>query len=116
MNIDILSEILPNDEVGTTLVTSIFVNPSAKSSMLTLIRLPVTCLLIRVLLGLKINKRNIEKNRGAQALRALYPSHKVRRGGISPSCVRLHFRNFGYGRTDGRTDGRTEGHEKKKQC
>ena len=27
---------------------------------------------------------------------------------ISPSCVRLHFRNFGYGRTDVRTDGRTD--------
>ena len=27
---------------------------------------------------------------------------------ISPSCVRLHFRNFGYGRTYGRTDVRTD--------
>ena len=44
------------DEAGTTLVTSILVKPSAKSSMLTFIRLPVTCLLIRVLLGLMKQK------------------------------------------------------------
>ena len=45
------------DEAGTTLVTSILVKPSAKSSMLTFIRLPVTCLLIRVLLGLMKQKK-----------------------------------------------------------
>ena len=45
------------DEAGTTLVTSMLVKPSAKSSMLTFIRLPVTCLLIRVLLGLMKQKK-----------------------------------------------------------
>ena len=45
------------DEAGTTLVTSMLVKPSAKSSMLTFILLPVTCLLIRVLLGLMKQKK-----------------------------------------------------------
>jgi hypothetical protein len=41
-------------DVDTTLVTSMFVSPSAKSSMSTWIRFPVTWRLIRLLLGLKL--------------------------------------------------------------
>ena len=46
---------------GMTLVTSMLVRPSAKSSMLTVRRLPVTCRLIRLIRGLRKSLKNRRK-------------------------------------------------------
>ena len=62
--------------VLTTRVTSMFVRPSAKSSMLTLMRLPVTWRLMRVLAGLGFN-------------------NKMKRYSTSYLCVNFH--SFGRG-------------------